>query len=117
MSALHPVRRAWRCPSRLPPLVDLSQEHRDAQPFARGLARQELALSFRQMSPLPVVLGMGVREKYGKHTVFLGASFLAHTHAQHDGERGHLPERQRQLLPGETTRKRLGIPMFLGEVR
>jgi DNA polymerase-4/DNA polymerase V len=57
-----------------------------------------------------------LREKYGKHTVFLGASSLAHTHAQHAGERGHLPERQRQLLPGETTRKRLGIPMFLGEV-
>ena len=46
--------------------------------------------------------------------MFLGASFLAHTHAQHDGERGHLPERQRRLLPGETTRKRLSIPMFLG---
>jgi DNA polymerase IV len=57
-----------------------------------------------------------LRERYGKHTVFLGASFLAHTHAQHDGERGYLPERQHQLLPGETTRKRLGIPMFLGEV-
>lgn len=54
------------------------------------------------------------REKYGKHTVFLGASLLAHTHEQHDGERGHLPERQ--LLPGETARKRLGIPMFMGEV-
>ena len=36
-----------------------------------------------------------LREKYGKHTVFLGASFLAHTHAQHDGDRGQLPERQR----------------------
>ena len=58
-----------------------------------------------------------LREKYGKHTVFLGASFLAHAHAQHDGERGQLPERQRQLLPGETVRKRLGIPMFMGEVR
>jgi DNA polymerase-4/DNA polymerase V len=57
-----------------------------------------------------------LREKYGKHTVFLGASFLAHTHAQHDGERGHLPERQRQLLPGETARKRLGIPLFMGNV-
>ena len=55
-----------------------------------------------------------LREKYGKHTVFLGASFLAHTYAQHDGERGYLPERQRQLLPGETARKRLGIPMFHG---
>jgi DNA polymerase-4/DNA polymerase V len=57
-----------------------------------------------------------LREKYGKHTVFLGASFLAHAHAQHDGERGQLPERQRQLLPGETVRKRLAIPMFMGEV-
>jgi len=41
--------------------------------------------------------------------VFLGASFLAHAHAQHDGERGQ--------LPGETVRKRLGVPMFMGEVR
>ena len=57
-----------------------------------------------------------LREKYGKHTVFLGVSFLAHTHAQHDGERGHLPDRQHELLPGETRRKRLGIPMFMGEV-
>jgi hypothetical protein len=57
-----------------------------------------------------------LREKYGKHTVFLGASFLAHQSAQHDGERGHLPERHQQLLPGETARKRLGIPMFMGEV-
>lgn len=57
-----------------------------------------------------------LREKYGKHTVFLGASFLAHQSAQHDGARGHLPERKQQLLPGETARKRLGIPMFMGEV-
>ena len=34
-----------------------------------------------------------LREKYGKHTVFLGASFLAHTQAQHASERGQLPER------------------------
>src|SRR5437868_8445028 len=57
-----------------------------------------------------------LREKYGKHTVFLGASFLAHTHAQHEGDRGHLPERQHALLPGETPRRRLGIPMFMGDV-
>jgi hypothetical protein len=57
-----------------------------------------------------------LREKYGKHTVFLGASFLAHQSAQHEGERGHLPERRQQLLPGETDRKRLGISMFMGEV-
>lgn len=46
-----------------------------------------------------------LREKYDKHTVFLGASFLAHRSAQHDGKCGHLLERQHQLLPGETTRK------------
>jgi hypothetical protein len=57
-----------------------------------------------------------IKAKYGKHTVFLGTSFLAHRSAQHDGERGHLPERRRELLPGETARKRLGIPMFMGEV-
>jgi len=57
-----------------------------------------------------------LRAKYGKHTLFLGASFLAHLEAQHAGERGHVPDRQRELLPGETARKRLGIPMFMGEV-
>jgi hypothetical protein len=57
-----------------------------------------------------------LRAKYGKHTLFLGASFLAHLEAQHDGERGHVPERRQELLPGETARKRLGIPMFMGEV-
>jgi hypothetical protein len=55
--------------------------------------------------------------KYGKHTLFLGASLPAHLHAQHAGERGELPERHLTLLPGETSRKRLGIPMFLGEVQ
>jgi len=57
-----------------------------------------------------------LREKYGKHTVCLGASFLVHQNAQHDGERGHLPERRRELLPGETARKRLGMPMFMDHV-
>jgi hypothetical protein len=55
-----------------------------------------------------------IREKYGKHTIFLGSSFLAHQHNQHEGERGDAPERTRQLLKGETKRKRLGIPMFIG---
>src|SRR5262245_15213412 len=76
--------------------------------FGETLRMQRLSNLYESVDTL--------REKYGKHTVFLGASFLAHTHAQHDGERGHLPERQHQLLPGETTRKRLGIPMLLGEV-
>src|SRR5262249_58477846 len=47
------------------PLADLPQKHRDAQPFARGLARQELALALRQMSALAVMLRVGVSEKAG----------------------------------------------------
>jgi hypothetical protein len=44
--------------------------------------------------------------KYGKYTLFLAASLPAHLHAQHASNR--------TLLPGETRRKRLGIPCFWG---
>lgn len=57
-----------------------------------------------------------IRKKYGKHTVCLGSSFLANAASQHANERGDQSERSKSLLPGETKRKRLGIPMFLGEV-
>jgi hypothetical protein len=57
-----------------------------------------------------------IKAKYGKHTLFLGSSFLAHQHAQHEGARGAEPERRRVLFKGETKRKRLAIPMFLGKV-
>jgi hypothetical protein len=76
--------------------------------FGEAIRMQRLSNLYESVDTL--------REKYGKHTVFLGASFLAHIHAQHDGERGHLPERQQVLLPGETPRRRLGIPMFMGDV-
>lgn len=58
-----------------------------------------------------------LRGRYGKHTVFLGASMAAHTFAQHVGERGDAPARRGLLLKGETMRQRLGIPMFLGAVK
>jgi hypothetical protein len=54
--------------------------------------------------------------KYGKHTLFLGASLPAHLHAQHAGNRGELPERHIAILSGETPRKRLGLPMLMGDV-
>jgi hypothetical protein len=76
--------------------------------FGEAIRMQRLSNFYESVDTL--------REKYGKHTVFLGASFLAHRSTQHDGERGHLPERRRELLPGETARKRLGIPMFIGKV-
>jgi hypothetical protein len=48
-----------------------------------------------------------IKAKYGKHTLFLGSSFLAHKHAQHEGARGTLPERWQALFKGETKRKQL----------
>lgn len=54
-------------------------------------------------------------ERYGKHVVYLGSSFKAMSHASHLGERGDLAKRTQTLFKGETTRRRLAIPM-LGEV-
>jgi DNA polymerase IV len=58
-----------------------------------------------------------LREQFGKHTVFLGSSALAHRFAQHVGARGAAPERTGQLFKGETKRRRVGIPMFMGDVQ
>lgn len=57
-----------------------------------------------------------MKKKFGKHSLFLGSSFYANNTAQHDGDRGLTPERKKLLFKGETFRKRLSIPMFLGEV-
>jgi hypothetical protein len=53
--------------------------------------------------------------KFGKHTIFLGSSLQAMISPSHKGKRGVKAERMALgLFKGETTRKRLGIPM-LGE--
>lgn len=57
-----------------------------------------------------------VNGKFGKHTLFLGSSFLANKFAQHLGNRGDTPQRKNLLARGETKRKRLAIPMFVGNV-
>lgn len=57
-----------------------------------------------------------LNQKFGKHTVFLGSSFLANKFFQHLGERGDNPQRKNILAEGETKRKRLAIPMFVGIV-
>jgi len=53
-------------------------------------------------------------DMYGKHAVYVASSHMAKTHAQHDGERGHLPGRKTDLLRGENARQRLAIPMLMG---
>ncbi len=55
-------------------------------------------------------------QRYGKHVVFLGSSFDAMTHAAHLGARGEVTARVTALFKGETSRRRLALPM-LGEVR
>ncbi len=55
-------------------------------------------------------------EKYGKHAVYLGSSFLAQTRGNHKDSRATLPERRHNLLKGETNRKRIAIPL-IGEVK
>ncbi len=55
-------------------------------------------------------------EYYGKHTMFLGSSFKAHALPQHTTTRGSQVERKINLLKGETKRKRLNIPMFVGRI-
>jgi DNA polymerase-4/DNA polymerase V len=57
-----------------------------------------------------------ISEKYGKHVLFLGSSFAAMTHTAHLGDRGDVAARVSSLFKGESTRRRLAIPM-LGEVK
>lgn len=51
-------------------------------------------------------------DKFGKHSVFLGSSFLAHKHGNHQDARAAIPDRRHQLLKGETKRKRINIPVI-----
>ncbi len=53
--------------------------------------------------------------KYGKHSLFLGTSWKAHNFDTHLNERGDEAARKKDLLLGETKRKRLGIPMLVSE--
>jgi len=55
-----------------------------------------------------------ISSKYGKHSVFLGSSFLAMSNNQHRGRRGDVPGRSKRLFWGEGKRRRVGLPL-LGE--
>lgn len=52
----------------------------------------------------------GLGGRYGKHKVSLAASLFLQN--EPEGPRTELPARKRTLLPGETSRKRIGIPMM-----
>jgi DNA polymerase-4 len=58
-----------------------------------------------------------INAKFGKHAVYLASSHKAKETAQHEGDRGDIPKRKSDLFLGETPRKRIGIPMFTGEIK
>lgn len=55
--------------------------------------------------------------RFGKHTVYLAASLAAHGTPQHVRDRGDVPLRKQNRLPGESQRKHLTIPFLLGAVK
>lgn len=87
-------------------LEDASQLQHDL--FGSSVRAQKLRAIYEAVDKL--------RERHGKHTVFLGSSFAAITAPGHRGQRGTPASRKGALLKGETTRRRLSIPI-LGEVR
>lgn len=57
-----------------------------------------------------------LRARFGKHAVHHGASLLAQR-TQHLTSRGDVPVRRQQLLPGETKRRRLPLPLLSAPAR
>jgi DNA polymerase IV len=53
-----------------------------------------------------------ISEKFGKHTIQHGASLPTKLQAQHEGERGDVPQRKNALFKGENKRQRLGLPLL-----
>jgi DNA polymerase-4/DNA polymerase V len=51
-----------------------------------------------------------VSERFGKHTVFLSEG--VRIPRQHEGPRGRVPARRTELLPGETPRQRVKLPLL-----
>jgi DNA polymerase IV len=54
----------------------------------------------------------GIKNKYGKHSVCLGSSYMANKYSQHAGSRGNVAQRKMDLFKGEDARKRLAVPML-----
>ena len=50
--------------------------------------------------------------KYGKYAVHHGASLPTKLQARHEGERGDIPVRLKELFKGENSRQRLGFPVW-----
>ncbi|MFA6105742.1 MAG: DNA polymerase IV [Patescibacteria group bacterium] len=89
-------------------LTKLGAENRQPDLFGSFLKVEKFMKIYKGIDELSA--------RYGKHTLFLGTSFEAQKFGAHLGQRGDEPERKKQMLLGESKRRRLGIPMWLGAV-
>lgn len=64
-----------------------------------------------KMSRLYSAIDM-LSEKFGKHTVQHAVSLPTKLQVQHEGERGDIPLRRKELFKGENSRQRLGLPLM-----
>ncbi len=89
-------------------LFDIEIENsRQLDIFGKVLRAEKLTSFFKAVDV--------AQKKHGKHTLYLATSFWANKFAQHLGKRGDIPKRKGFLVKGETARRRIGIPMLIGE--
>jgi hypothetical protein len=53
-----------------------------------------------------------ISKRFGKHTLQHCSSLPAKLQAQHEGNRGDIPNRKTELFSGENKRQRLGMPLI-----
>jgi DNA polymerase-4/DNA polymerase V len=89
-------------------LTKLEPENRQPDLFGAFLKSEKFMKIYKGVDELS--------RRYGKHTLFLGTSWKANEFGAHLGDRGDIPEMKKSLLLGETKRKRLNIPRWLGKM-
>ncbi len=53
-----------------------------------------------------------ISKKFGKHSLCHASSLPTKLQTQHEGERGDIPRRKKELFMGENKRQRLGLPLL-----
>jgi hypothetical protein len=53
-----------------------------------------------------------ISKKFGKHSLCHASSLPTKLQTQHEGARGDIPERKKELFSGESKRQRLGLPVL-----
>lgn len=89
-------------------LSDLNPAVLQPDLFSSGAKMQKMVKLYESVDELA--------GRFGKHSIFLGSSFEAQKFGAHLGDRGDIPDRQKDKLTGENRRRRLGIPMLFAKI-